>query len=74
MAASVEDQRYLLLCAVQKARVSTEGVKVMALLSDCIGARGFEADNLLRDGALATFSSSLGWRARRQSTWGWPRR
>ena len=38
------DRRYLLFNAVQKARVSTEGVKVMALLSDCVGAMGFEAD------------------------------
>ena len=32
------------LCAVQKAKVSTEGVKVVAHLSECIGAKGFEAD------------------------------
>ena len=43
-AASAEDRRYLLFCAVEKARVSTEGVKVMALLSECIGAKGFESD------------------------------
>jgi acyl-CoA dehydrogenase len=43
-AASAEDRRYLLFCAVQKAKVSTEGVKVMALLSECVGAKGFEAD------------------------------
>ena len=43
-ASSADDRRYLLYCAVQKARVSTEGVKVMALLSECIGARGFESD------------------------------
>jgi acyl-CoA dehydrogenase len=43
-AASAKDRRYLLFCAVQKARVSTEGVKAMALLSECVGARGFEAD------------------------------
>ena len=42
--ASVEDRRYLLYCAVQKAKVSTEGVKVMDLLRECIGARGFESD------------------------------
>lgn len=51
-----EDRRYLLFNAVQKARVSTEGVKVMALLSECIGARGFEAEtyfeSALRDAAL----------------------
>lgn len=43
-AASADDRRYLLFASVQKARVSSEGVKVMALLSECIGARGFEAD------------------------------
>jgi acyl-CoA dehydrogenase len=39
-----DDRRYLLFNAVQKARVSTEGVKVLGLLSECIGARGFEAE------------------------------
>jgi acyl-CoA dehydrogenase len=34
-----DDRRYLLFNAVQKAIVSTEGVKVMGLLSECIGAR-----------------------------------
>jgi acyl-CoA dehydrogenase len=43
-AATAADRRYLLFCAVQKARVSTEGVKVISLLSECIGARGFESD------------------------------
>jgi acyl-CoA dehydrogenase len=43
-AANAQDRRYLLYCAVQKAKVSTEGVKVIALLSECIGAKGFEAD------------------------------
>jgi acyl-CoA dehydrogenase len=43
-AASANDRRYLLYCAVQKAKVSTEGVKVMSLLSECIGAKGFESD------------------------------
>jgi acyl-CoA dehydrogenase len=42
--ASAEDRRYLLFNAVQKAKVSTTGVKVMALLSECIGAKGFESD------------------------------
>src|SRR5207253_101043 len=32
--ASEADRRYLLFCAVQKAKVSTEAVKVMALLSE----------------------------------------
>ena len=39
-----DDRRYLLFNAVQKARVSTEGVKVLALLSECVGARGFESE------------------------------
>jgi acyl-CoA dehydrogenase len=43
-AACGDDRRYLLFGAVQKAKVSTEGVEVMALLSECIGARGFEAE------------------------------
>jgi acyl-CoA dehydrogenase len=43
-AATAADRRYLLYCAVQKAKVSTEGVKVVALLSECVGARGFESD------------------------------
>jgi acyl-CoA dehydrogenase len=38
------DRRYLLFAAVQKAKVSTEGVKVIALLSECLGAKGFESD------------------------------
>lgn len=43
-AASRTDRRYLLFNAVQKAKVSTEGVKVVALLSECMGAKAFEAD------------------------------
>jgi acyl-CoA dehydrogenase len=43
-AARPDDRRYLLFASVQKARVSSEGVRVMALLSECMGARGFEAD------------------------------
>jgi len=43
-AASPAERRYMLFTAVQKAKVSTEGVKVMALLSECIGARGFESE------------------------------
>lgn len=43
-AAGPDDRRYLLYAAVQKAKVSTEGVKVMALLSECVGAKGFESD------------------------------
>lgn len=43
-AAGPAERRYLLFNAVQKARVSTQGVRVMALLSECVGARGFEAE------------------------------
>jgi acyl-CoA dehydrogenase len=42
-AACEEDRRYLLFTAVQKARVSTQGVRVMGLLSECVGAFGFES-------------------------------
>jgi acyl-CoA dehydrogenase len=55
-AAREDDRRYQLFCAVQKAKVSTEGVKVMSLLSECVGAKGFEADTYfemaLRDAQL----------------------
>jgi acyl-CoA dehydrogenase len=54
--ASASDRRYMLFAAVQKARVSTEGVKVMGLLSEAIGAKGFESDTFfemaLRDAQL----------------------
>lgn len=54
--ASADDRRHLLFNAVQKARVSTEGVKVMAMLSECIGARGLESQTYfemaLRDAQL----------------------
>jgi len=43
--ASASDRRYLLFCAIQKAKVSTEGVKVMSLLQECIGAKGFEGSS-----------------------------
>jgi acyl-CoA dehydrogenase len=43
-ASSKDDRRYLLFNPVQKAKVSTEGVLVMQLLSECIGARGFESE------------------------------
>ena len=43
-ASSDADRRYLLFCAVQKAKVSNEGVKVMALLAECMGAKAFESD------------------------------
>jgi acyl-CoA dehydrogenase len=55
-AATATDRRYMLFAAVQKAKVSTEGVKVMGLLSECIGAKGFESDTYfemaLRDAQL----------------------
>ncbi len=51
-AATADDRRYLLFCAVQKAKVSTEGVKVMALLSECIGAKGFESEDTFFEMAL----------------------
>ena len=66
-AASADDRRYLLFCAVQKAKVSTEGVKVMSLLSECIGAKGFESDTYF-EMALRDSSSSPAWRAARTST------
>ena len=53
-AAGTDDRRYLLWCAVQKAKVSTEGVKVMALLSECIGAKGFEADTFFESALRET--------------------
>ena len=55
-AASAMDRRYLLFCAVQKSKVSTEGVKVISQLSECIGAKGFESEtyfeSALRDTQL----------------------
>jgi acyl-CoA dehydrogenase len=55
-ASGPDERRYLLFNSVQKARVSTEGVKVLGLLSECTGARGFEADTYLetalRDGPM----------------------
>jgi len=54
--ATEADRRYLLFNAVQKAKVSTEGVRVLGLLSECVGAKGFEADTYfemaLRDAPL----------------------
>ncbi len=54
--ATADDRRFLLFNAVQKARVSTEGVKVMSILSECIGARGVESETYfeqaLRDAQL----------------------
>lgn len=40
-----EDRRYLLYNSVQKAKVSTEGIQVLHLLSECMGAKGFETEN-----------------------------
>ncbi len=42
--ASANDRRYLLYNSVQKARVSTNGVEVMRLMAECVGAKGFESD------------------------------
>ena len=50
-AARDDDRRYLLFNAVQKARVSTDGVQVMeAQLSECVAAMGFESSTYSRDG------------------------
>jgi acyl-CoA dehydrogenase len=46
-AAAADDRRYLLFAAVQKARVSAEGVRVVDSLSECVGAKAFEADTYL---------------------------
>jgi acyl-CoA dehydrogenase len=54
--AGPDERRYLLYNAVQKARVSTEGVKVLGTLSEYVGARGFEAEtyieSALREGPM----------------------
>lgn len=47
-AASPEDRRYLLYNAVMKARVTTEGEKVIDLLWDVIAAKGFEKAGYFR--------------------------
>lgn len=44
MHAHANDRRYLLYNSVQKARVSTNGVEVMRLMAECVGAKGFESD------------------------------
>jgi acyl-CoA dehydrogenase len=46
-AANEADRRYELFNAVQKAKVGTEGVKVMSLIGECVGAKGFEADTYI---------------------------
>jgi acyl-CoA dehydrogenase len=55
-AAGPDDHRYTLYSAVQKAKVSTEGVRVIDLMAECIGAKAFEADTFfemaLRDARL----------------------
>ena len=54
--ASEKDRRYLLINSVQKAKVSTEGVGVMQMLSECVGAKGFESstyfESAIRDAML----------------------
>lgn len=51
--ANANDRRYLLTNSVQKAKVSTQGVEVMQILSECMGAKGFEStthfESALRD-------------------------
>ncbi len=42
--ASAQDRRYQLWNCVQKAKVSTEGIEVVRVLSECIGAKSFESD------------------------------
>lgn len=44
VAASENDRRYLLFNSIQKAKVTTEGVKVIHDLSEAMGAKGFETD------------------------------
>jgi acyl-CoA dehydrogenase len=55
-AAGQNDRRYVLFNAVQKARVSIEGLKVLGVLSECAGARGFETEtyieSALREGPM----------------------
>ena len=55
-ASSADDRRYLLFNSVMKAKVSTQGVKVMEGLSECVGAKGFETEtyfeSALRDAQL----------------------
>jgi acyl-CoA dehydrogenase len=55
-AAGPDDRRYLFFNAVQKACVSTQGVELLQTLSECVGARGFEADtyieSALRDASM----------------------
>jgi acyl-CoA dehydrogenase len=55
-ASGTHERRYVLFNAVQKAKVSTEGVKVLGLLSECIGARGVESqtyfESAVRDAQL----------------------
>ncbi len=45
--ANAEDRRYLLYNPVTKMKATTEAEKVMALLSDVVAAKAFEADNYL---------------------------
>lgn len=45
--ASADDRRYLLYTAVQKAKVSLEGVRITDMLMECVGAKGFEANTFL---------------------------
>lgn len=42
--AHAKDRRYQLWNCVQKAKVGTEGIEVVRLLSECIGAKAFESE------------------------------
>lgn len=49
--ASPEDRRYLLFNPMTKAKVTSEGETVMALLHDVIAAKGYEKDTYFREAA-----------------------
>ena len=49
--AGPEDRRYLLFNPMTKAKVTSEGEKVMALLHDVIAAKGYEKDTYFREAA-----------------------
>ena len=52
-AATADDRRFLLFNAVQKARVSMQGVRVIELLTECVGARAFETHFRFESAACA---------------------
>ncbi|OQQ26579.1 acyl-CoA dehydrogenase [Prescottella equi] len=49
--AGPEDRRYLLFSPMTKAKVTSEGETVMALLHDVIAAKGYEKDTYFREAA-----------------------